>query len=548
MNGRRRRVSIAARLFAVQAVFVIVAVGLAVALLALDARGRATADASARSMVTAQAVAHNPFVIEAVQQPNPSAVLQPYAVTLMHDTDVDFITVMAPDRTRFTHRDPAQIGKPFLGTIAPALAGESFTETYTGTLGPSVRAVAPIKGDDGSVVALVSAGITLSQVDAAFWPRVHLLLGAGAAMIAVGALVSWLFSRYLRRVTAGRGAEELGQVFAYYESVLHSVREGLVLVDDRGVLVLYNDHAADLLGLTAGGPERPVDELDIPASLKALLLQQGEARDEVFVTRDHVLVVNHQPALPTEAQRGTGRIRSLGTVTTLRDRTELLRVTGELESMRTMSDALRSQTHEFANRLHTIASLLELGRSDEALRFAADELNLSQRLTDRVLVSIDEPVIAALMLGKAAQARERGVALKLETHLDPGTQGFEPADVVTILGNLVDNALDAAASGTAPGTEPWVEVYLGLGDGEDDLVVQVSDSGPGIDHDARERVFGRGYSTKETDAFGRGLGLALVRQTVARLGGTIELSEHVGAVFTVTLPMPAWVDSASGSP
>ncbi|KJC64886.1 sensor histidine kinase [Agreia bicolorata] len=542
MNGRRRRVSIAARLFAVQAVFVIVAVGLAVVLLALDARGRATADASARSMVTAQAVAHNPFVIEAVQQPNPSSVLQPYAVTLMDDTDVDFITVMAPDRTRYTHRDPEEIGKPFLGTIAPALAGKSFTETYTGTLGPSVRAVAPILGADGRVVALVSAGITLSQVDAEFWPRVHLLLGAGAAMIAVGALVSWLFSRYLRRVTAGRGAEELGQVFAYYESVLHSVREGLVLVDDRGVLVLYNDHAADLLGLTAGGPERPVDELDIPGSLKSLLLQEGEARDEVFVTRDHVLVVNHQPALPTEAQRGSGRIRSLGTVTTLRDRTELLRVTGELESMRTMSDALRSQTHEFANRLHTIASLLELGRSDEALRFAADELNLSQRLTDRVLVSIDEPVIAALMLGKAAQARERGVALKLETHLDPGTQGFEPVDVVTILGNLVDNALDAAASGTASGTEPWVEVYLGLGDGEDDLVVQVSDSGPGIDYDARERVFGRGYSTKETDAFGRGLGLALVRQTVARLGGTIELSEHVGAVFTVTLPMPARVE------
>ncbi|KQR20222.1 hypothetical protein ASF79_11680 [Agreia sp. Leaf335] len=543
MNGRRRRVSIAARLFAVQAVFVIVAVGLAVALLALDARGRATADASARSMVTAQAVAHNPFVIEAVQKPDPSSVLQPYAVTLMDDTDVDFITVMAPDRTRYTHRDPEEIGKPFLGTIAPALAGKSFTETYTGTLGPSVRAVAPILGDDGRVTALVSAGITLSQVDAAFWPRVHLLLGAGAVMIAVGALVSWLFSRYLRRVTAGRGAEELGQVFAYYESVLHSVREGLVLVDARGVLVLYNDHAADLLGLTAGGPERPVDELDIPAALKALLLQEEEARDEVFVTRDHVLVVNHQPALPTEAQRGTGRVRSLGTVTTLRDRTELLRVTGELESMRTMSDALRSQTHEFANRLHTIASLLELGRSDEALRFAADELNLSQRLADRVLVSIDEPVIAALMLGKAAQARERGVALKLETHLDPGTQGFEPADVVTILGNLVDNALDAAASGTAPGTEPWVEVYLGLGDGEDDLVVQVSDSGPGIDHDARDRVFGRGYSTKETDAFGRGIGLALVRQTVARLGGTIELSEHVGAVFTVTLPMTARVDS-----
>lgn len=131
-----------------------------------------------------------------------------------------------------------------------------------------------------------------------------------------------------------------------------------------------------------------------------------------------------------------------------------------------------------------------------------------------------------------------GVELHLETHLEPGTQGLEPGDLVTVLGNLIDNALDAAAS-SAPEREPWVEVYLGLADS--DLVLQVSDSGPGVEEAAD--VFARGYSTKEADAFGRGIGLALVQQVVARLGGSIEVTRHIGAVFTVQLPLPAVVSS-----
>lgn len=530
-TARGPRGSIAARLFVVQLLCILLLGATAVAALTIDARGRASEEAAQRSLVVTRTVADNPFVLEAATGADPSASLQPYAEEVMADTGVDFLTIMAPDRTRYTHRDRDQIGLPFRGTIAPALNGRTFTETYTGTLGPSVRAVAPIQSADGSVVALVSAGVTLSAVDASFAARVRAVAWGAAAAVALGALGSWLLARYLRRVTGGRGPEQMGQVFAYYESVLHSVREGLLLVDERGRLVLANDHALELLGLEGLQTPVPVAELDIPPALRELLQADGPVADRLVVARERILVVNERPAASPGA-------RPLGTVTTLRDRTELQRVSGELESMRTLSDALRSQTHEFSNRLHTIASLIELGRPDEALTFAAGELNLTQRLADRVLGSVQEPVIAALLLGKAAQARERGVQLHFETHLEPGTQGLEPGDVVTVLGNLIDNALDAAAS-SAPEREPWVEVYLGLADGE--LVVQVSDSGPGVEEAAD--VFARGYSTKESDAFGRGIGLALVQQVAERLGGTVDISRHVGAVFTVQLPLPAPVAS-----
>ncbi|ROS28555.1 sensor histidine kinase regulating citrate/malate metabolism [Rathayibacter sp. PhB127] len=531
MPGTSPRGSIAARLFAVQLICILVIGAIAVLVLAFDARGRAGDDAAQRSLVVARTVADNPFVLDAAQGADPSASLQPYAEEIMADTGVDFLTIMNPDRTRYTHRDRAQIGLPFIGTIAPALEGRTFTETYTGTLGPSVRAVAPIESADGTVVALVSAGVTLSRVDASFLPRLQVVAGGVLGAVALGGIGSWLLARYLRRVTGGRGPEQMSQVFAYYESVLHSVREGLLLVDDRGRLVLANDHALELLGLERVSIPVPVAELDLPDALRAVLLADEPVADRLVVAHERILVVNERPAASPGA-------RPLGTVTTLRDRTELQRVSGELESMRTLSDALRSQTHEFSNRLHTIASLIELGRPEEALAFAAGELNLSQRLADRVLGSVQEPVIAALLLGKAAQARERGVELHLETHLEPGAQGFEPGDLVTVLGNLIDNALDAAASSAAD-REPWVEVYLGLAEASGaegaELVLQVSDSGPGVAEAAD--VFARGYSTKESDAFGRGIGLALVQQVVQRLGGSIEVTRHVGAVFTVQLPL-----------
>jgi two-component system CitB family sensor kinase len=531
MVSQPRRWSISARLFALQVAFILLIGAVAVAALALDTRARVDAEAATRSTLVATSIAKNPFVIDAVQDADPSVVLQPYAVDLIDALGVDFATIMTTDGIRLTHRDPDEIGKPFIGTTAPALEGETFTETFTGTLGPSVRAVAPIRADDGEIVALVSVGITVENLAGAFGQRIPAVIVFVAALIIVGALASWLLSRYLRRVTWGRGPEEMGRMFAYYESVLHSVREGLVLVDNDGRIVLYNDQAAELLSLPLGAsnadaaPQRASD-YGIPAPLADLLASGRTAVDEIYVTDDRVLVLNQQPAVPHDEPP-----RSFGTVTTLRDRTEMQQLTGELASTKTMADALRSQTHEFSNRLHTIVSLIELGRATEALELASAENAISQELADRVLGSIDEPVLAALLLGKSAQARERGVNLLVDVPAALGRVDLDASLLVTILGNLLDNAMDAAASTESDG-EPWVEVYLALDEGR--FVIQVSDSGSGIAPDEVDRAFTRGYSTKEPGEHGRGLGLALVNQAVRRLGGTIEVG--AGSVFTVELP------------
>ncbi|WP_423923882.1 sensor histidine kinase [Frigoribacterium sp. 2-23] len=557
---RRRPWTIATRLFVVQLVFVVLVGAVATAWTVRSARADADRSAARACLALATSIADNPFVLEALSERDPSATLQPYAVDLMSDTSTDFVTIMSPDRTRLTHPDPAEIGRPFVGTIAPALEGHAFTETYAGTLGPSVRAVVPIEDSSGTVVALAAAGVTVDSITGALAQRLPLVYAAALATVAIGALLSWLLARYLRRVTAGRGPEELSRMFAYYESVLHSVREGLVLVDDRRRLTLYNDQAAELLGIDRGADPagRDLADLDLPESLAELLSSGRQAVDEVHVADDRIVVVNQE-----RTRTGRGGL-PLGTVTTLRDHTELTRLAGEMKTLRTLSDALRSQTHEFANRLHTITALIELGRADEALRFATSELESGQRDADTLVVDVDEPALSALLLGKSATARERSVRLHVDVDPELGRVDLPAGDLVTILGNLLDNAFDAVAptldavhprpdraepsGGAVPANRraPVVRVAAWRDD-HDSVHLEVSDTGPGLDD--VERAFDRGFSTKAAVPGGRGIGLALVRQAVARAGGSIDVDtgSH-GTTFSVTLPTAGRATATASRP
>ncbi|WP_411376121.1 ATP-binding protein [Arthrobacter sp. MPF02] len=528
--------SIARRLFVANLLIVVVFIAIVGTAAYVDARDRTYDEAGIRMAGIANSIAASPQVLEAAASADPPSLLQPYARDVMATADVDFITIMAPDRTRWTHPREEEIGRPYIGSVDAALRGGEFTEVTAGTLGPSVRTIVPVKDDSGTVRALVAAGVTVRTVDVAFAARLPALLGIGLALLLGGSWASWLLGRYLRRVTRGWGPEQLAQLFAYYESVLHSVREGLILIDAKGSVVMYNDQAAELLGLAATDgrdPLRPPALADLPIDdgLRRLFESGRTAKDEIVLTGSRVLVVNQGPARGPEPAGARGRAPVYGTVATLRDRTEIEALGNELETMRTLSDALRAQTHEHANRLHTMVSLLELGRTREALDFATRDLALSQQLTDDMVGSVDEPVLGALVVGKVAEAHERGVQLDVAA-LGAGTAaGIAVQDLVTILGNLLDNAIDAAAEGPPPR-----RVELTVESDEEGLDIAVHDSGPPIDPAAADDIFRHGYSTKPAGPGGRGIGLALVRQAVQRLGGTLAINGRRGAKFEVFLP------------
>ncbi|AXG80354.1 sensor histidine kinase [Streptomyces paludis] len=529
MHLPHRPRSLATQLFAMQVV--LVAAVVAGCGVFAYVTGRAHTDDTARKQVlaTAHALADSPSVREAIHTPDPSAELQPYAEQVRHDTGIDFITIMNPEGIRWTHPDPAQIGMRFLGRRDPALRGKTFTETYTGTLGPSVRAVTPIKDPaaGGRIIGLVSVGITVDRISTEVTQQVKVLALASGAALVLGGLGTYVINARLRRHTHGMNAAELSRMHDYHQAALHAVREGLLMLDGARRIALMNDGGRELLGLDESAVGRPVAELGLPAPLTGALLASEPRVDEVHMTDDRIVVVNTRPVVGGERR---------GTVITLRDHTELQALSGELDSERGFTQALRSQAHEAANRLHTVVSLIELGRVAEAVEFATAELELAQDLTDRVVGAVGEPVLAALLLGKAAQANERGVELVLaeDSRIDDGVlpPTLPARDLVTILGNLIDNAVDAAQGG-----EGARVTVTALADGGE-LLLAVRDTGAGVDPGDREEVFLRGWSTRGP---GRGLGLALVRQAVHRAHGTVELTRDQeppgGAEFVVRLPL-----------
>ena len=521
-----RGASVARQILVLQ-VGVVVVLVLAAGLLAfVDARRDARETATDRAVTVAEAVADSPAVVAAVADPSPSSVLQPYAEQVRADTEVDFVVVMGLDRTRYSHPNPANLGKPFVGDLGGAPEGGVFTQEFTGTLGPSMRAVVPVL-DGSDVVALVSVGITVAAIDEQLRGDLLLILLAAAVVLATGLLGAWLVSRRLRRQTHGLGEQEITRMYEYYSAVLHAVREGLLLIDGDGRVQLVNDEATRLLDLPDDAVGRGVDDLGLAPALVAAARGGTASPDDLYLAGERALVVSSAPAY--------WQGREVGAVVTLRDHTELRSVTGELDVVRGLTDSLRAQTHEASNRLHTVVSLIEMGRPDDAVAFATEELALAQRLTDRVVGAVGDPVVAALVLGKSAEAAERGIDLEVEGDLaDPGV----PArDLVTVLGNLLDNAFDAVSGSDAK----RVVLRLG-GDGGGDgdegaLVLSVGDSGPGLSADDQVRALERGWTTKASGAGGRGVGLALVAQVARRHGGTVTVgrSRWGGAEFVVTL-------------
>jgi len=512
--------SLAGQAIALQIVVIAVVVLVGSALALFDARNDGDAAARQQVLGIATALADSPSTAAAIQSGRATETLQPVTEAVRKNTDIAFITIMAPDRTRFTHTDPTQIGGKYIGTIEPALRGETFTEVYTGTLGPSIRAVAPVRDGTGRIVGLVSAGILQQSLADRWRSQVPTIVAVSLGALAIALVGVWAIRRRLLRQTHGLRPDELRVMYEHHDAILHSVSEGLIVLDRNGV-ALANDEARRLLALPPG----PVDRSDLPEFLRTY---NPGARDEVHVTQDRVLVVNRSPVTDKRT-----RDTRPSEVVTIRDRTELQGALGELSSLKVLTDTLRSQAHEAANKLHTIVTMVEMGRADEAVRFATNELELSQQLVDRLSSAVGEPALVALLLGKTAQADERGIELTVteETHMPSNADdlALSGQEMVTVLGNLIDNAMDACDR-----EDPWVEVTVSQEDGT--LLIRVADSGPGMDARTFEKAMQRGYSTKSgTDTEAHGLGLALVAQVVKRHNGTLTADVTYGSVVTVAV-------------
>ncbi|MEU9978276.1 sensor histidine kinase [Streptomyces sp. NPDC051014] len=525
--ARRLRIGLPRRAFSqVLLMQVVIAAGVAVlatGLFLAPLSKQLDQEAMRRALAIAQTTAQDPQIAEGVltTRPSPTGPVQQEAERIRKATHAEYIVVMDLREVRWSHTTPSEIGRHVSTSAKDALAGQDVMQIDNGTLGRSARGKVPLYDAEHRIIGAVSVGIAYDSVRARLLSAIPGLLAYAGGALAVGALAAWLISRRVQRQTRDLAFSDISALLAEREAMLHGIREGVVALDRGGRIRLLNDEARRLLGIGDEAVGRSPDEALGEGRTTDVLAGRATGTDLLTVRGHRVLVANR---MPTDDG---------GAVATLRDRTELEQLGRELDSTRGLIDALRAQDHEHANRMHTLLGLLELEMFEDAVDFVGEVVGDHRVTAEQVTEKIQDPLLAALLVGKATVAAERGVALWVSDRTRLPDRLVDPRGLVTVVGNLVDNALDAVA-----GT-PHARVEVELRAEGRAVVLTVCDTGPGIPAEQRELVFTEGWSTKKPPAHGkRGIGLSLVRRLAERQGGSAVVGEADGggAQFTVALP------------
>lgn len=458
--------------------------------------------------------------------------LQRIATDVADRTDALFVVITDDHGIRLAHPNQALLGQVVSTPFAEVLEGNEVVDWEIGTLGESARAKVPVYPvNGGPPVGEVSVGFERASVFDDLPALLATIAVAAVGGVGLAALATLLLRRRFERLTLGLQPEELVTLVQNQTAVLEGVEEGVVAIDPDGIVRVCNAAAERMLQLDEPLGRR-LDDLGLPdVVLRAVT--EGATGAEAVVG-DRVLYLDARPV-----QRES---RSLGDIVVVRDRTDVEALAGRLETVRAMTEALRVQRHEFANRLHVASGLIDADRVDEARAFLAD-------LTERGAVDfavaglerVPDAFLQSLLGAMGAAARERGVTLRVSEDTLLLSEIALPEDVAAILGNLVGNAVTAAVDGGEP---RWVEAAL-LGDG-DELVVTVADSGTGIrpagaDPFERQGSPGaHGDHDRRADVHGHGYGLPLSRELARRHGGDVWLIDGggggTGAVFGARVP------------
>nr|QKE44350.1 C-ORK [Cloning vector pLeo1254] len=213
-------------------------------------------------------------------------------------------------------------------------------------------------------------------------------------------------------------------------------------------------------------------------------------------------------------------------------KTEVRKLMQRLDGLVNYADALRERSHEFMNKLHVILGLLHLKSYKQLEDYILKTANNYQEEIGSLLGKIKSPVIAGFLISKINRATDLGHTLILNSESQLPDSGSEDqvATLITTLGNLIENALEAL------GPEPGGEISVTLHYRHGWLHCEVNDDGPGIAPDKIDHIFDKGVSTKGSE---RGVGLALVKQQVENLGGSIAVESEPG-IFTQFFVQIPW--------
>ncbi len=492
-----------------------------------------------RALHVAQSVALMPQIVTAVEEVD-SDTLQPIALALADTIEARYVVIGDRYAKRLAHPNAAMIGLSMEDDddddATPTLIhGRSVLTKAQGSLGLTMRARAPIFDSVGeTVIGIVSVGYLLDDVTELIDRYRLTLLVVILLTFLSSVLIAVWFANHFKRAIFGLEPEQIARLFEERNATLESVREGIVAINTESKITTINRAAIKTLELPDNAYliGEPIQSI-LPDSAMQEVLASGKAQidHEVWINNLN-LIVNRVPIMDGD--------KVTGVVSSFRRKDELAQVSKRLTRIQQYADTLRSQSHEYSNKLHTIAGLIQIGASEQALAIIGQETQGHQNLIKLLLDAVPDPVLAGCLLGKYNRAREMG----MELVIDPESQmvdippSLPREQLVSIVGNLIDNALEAtlAYRSVTESTYKSGEVRLSMTDLGDDLIFEFEDQGKGVESAEQERIFEKGVSSKDNE--GHGLGLYLVRSILDNLDGTItvEALQPQGSRFTVYIP------------
>ncbi len=460
--------------------------------------------------------------------------IQPLAESIREETDARFIVVGDLEGIRFSHPIVDRIGKKRVGgdNQRAIEKKESYVSKAVGSLGPSMRGKSPILDDRGEVIGVTSVGYMLDSVGETISGYQKSVIMIVIASLFISVLVGMAISEHFKRILFGLEPEEIARLFEERNTTLETVREGIISIDREGIITTFNKTAVETLklpkhqSLTGRDIRQVLPDSDIWTALES---GKPEHDKEVWINGQS-LIVNRLPVL-VQGQ-------TTGVVSSFRPKGELELLTRQLSHIEQYAETLRSQSHEYANKLHTIAGLIQLDAKDQALELIGQESKGVQELVHLLVDAVPDPIVAGCILGKFNRARELGLELIVdsESHMVDVPEHLPRERLVTLLGNLLDNAFEATRLQLKQNTAGPGTIKLSMSDYGNDLIFEIEDHGEGIPLAEQQRIFEKGVSTKMED--GHGYGLFLVATILQELHGQITLSnlETGGGRVIVYLP------------
>lgn len=479
-----------------------------------------------RALAVARTVAALPQVVEAFKEKEPARTIQPLAESVRQSTGAQFVVVSGMNLIRYSHPNPAEIGRHMVGEDnALVLKGKESITRATGTLGYSVRGKAPVFDAAHRQIGVVSTGFLVQNVEsniAGFLVKLALL---SLVALLTGLAGSHLLSGHVKKQILDMEPHEIAFSVREQSAILEAIHEGIIAVNAEGNIVSCNQEAKKMLGLEeanlVGAPIASV----LPATRLPEVLKEGVPQyDQPMLVGNTLVVTSRVPVLLG------GKV--IGAVSSFRDKLALEQIDLRLADIGHYLDTLRSQRHEFMNRLHLISGLIHMSDYESAAA-VIDRVNEEyQQTLEFYLARIRDPAIVGILVGKTHRAGELGIQLKVSADSLVGGCCPHREVAVAVLGNAIENAFEAFSQALVKREDAGVSVLIR--EEAEALVIEVNDNGPGVEPAIRDRLFEDGVSTKGE---GRGLGLALVSRLVEKCGGHIRCqSDDRGTQISVSLP------------